>query len=85
MRVLDQGSWTGGICSKSGQVLTALLSKAAPQLVVGKKVVELGCGCGVVGLCAGARLVTTQLDDNGDEVSPDIPFMREFCITSFAR
>lgn len=49
----DLGGWTGGSIWESGQVLAQLLS-AEPERVRGKRVLELGTGCGLVGLVAGA-------------------------------
>lgn len=49
----DLSGWTGGSVWESGQVIARLLS-AEPQRVQGKRVVELGTGCGLVSLTAGA-------------------------------
>ena len=53
VRKPDLEGWTGGAIWESGQVLARLLS-AEPERVWGKGILELGCGCGLVGLTAGA-------------------------------
>ena len=51
----DLGGWTGGSVWESGEVLARLLcSDEYRPLVEGKRVLELGCGTGVVGLTAAA-------------------------------
>ena len=49
----DLGGWTGGSIWESGEILARLLL-ACGELVRGKRVIELGAGCGLLGLTAGA-------------------------------
>ena len=49
----DLGGWTGGSVWASAEVLARLISQE-PDRVRGKRVLELGTGCGLVGLAAGA-------------------------------
>lgn len=51
--VLESTSFYGGSVWKSARVLAKFLS-AEPARVQGKRICELGCGCGLAGLAAGA-------------------------------
>ena len=44
-----QGGWTGGSIWESGEVLARVLVSWSDELVTGKRVLELGTGCGLVG------------------------------------
>ena len=61
---LDLGGWTGGSVWESGEALARLLVTEGSSRVVGRRVLELGCGTGLVGLAAaaaGAGAVTGRL------------------------
>ena len=49
----DLGGWTGGLVWESGEILARTLMSCR-ELVVGQRCLELGTGCGLVGLTAGA-------------------------------
>ena len=49
----DEEGWTGGSRWESGEILSQLLL-SQPDLVEGRRVIELGAGCGAVGLTAAA-------------------------------
>lgn len=61
----DVGPWTGGTIWESGEVLARLLTTAATwrQRLRGAKVLELGCGTGLVGLAAAAMGAEVTLTD----------------------
>ena len=50
----DLGGWTGGSVWESSRILASVLVALREELVVGKNVLELGAGCGLPGLTAGA-------------------------------
>ena len=56
----DLGGWTGGDIWESSQALARLLA-ARPSLIAGKRVVELGCGCGLLGLTAAGLGVAAEV------------------------
>ena len=49
----DLGGWTGGLVWESGEILARTLMSCR-ELVAGQRCLELGTGCGLVGLTAGA-------------------------------
>ena len=50
----DLGGWTGGSVWESSEILARVLVAKAAELVAGKRVLEVGSGCGLVGLTAAA-------------------------------
>jgi predicted nicotinamide N-methyase len=50
----DLGGWTGGSVWESSRILARVLIAMQAELVAGRRVIELGAGCGLPGLTAGA-------------------------------
>lgn len=48
------GGWSGGQIWESSELLARVLCLQPPSFWSGKRVIELGCGCGVLGLTAAA-------------------------------
>jgi predicted RNA methylase len=49
----DLRGWTGGTVWQAGQILARVLVAVAAEDVIGRRVLELGTGCGMPGLVAG--------------------------------